>query len=164
ELAGEAVRTARRLGLGHVLVMALTRAAEAYVLLGRHDEAGAVLRESLEMLRETGGQAWLADSLELAALVGSEGQGDGPARLLGKSRALREASGEMAEARLVHGELAGCERRVANALGTAAFDQEWRAGRALSPAEALACAVRALPPSGPYGARRGPDARPRTAA
>ncbi len=145
ELADEAVRTARRLGLRHVLVMALTRAAEAHVLLGHHDEAGVALRESLEMLQESGGEAWLADSLELAALVGSEHHRGDPARLLGKSRALREASGETAHARLVQGELAGCERRVATALGTAAFSHEWRQGQELSPADALACAIRALP-------------------
>ncbi|MCA1842270.1 MAG: AAA family ATPase, partial [Actinobacteria bacterium] len=68
-LAVEAVEAARRLGLQTIRVMSLTRAAEVGILLGRWDWSGHTLRELFTVLRNTGGRAFLADALEMGALL-----------------------------------------------------------------------------------------------
>jgi predicted ATPase/class 3 adenylate cyclase len=68
-LAGEGVLAARRLGWSATRLMALTRAAEVGILSGNVVTAAGHVREALELLRDRGGNAWLADTLEMAALI-----------------------------------------------------------------------------------------------
>src|SRR6185503_12529790 len=68
-LANEGVEEARQLGLQTILVMTMTRGAEVGILLGRWEQARAMLTELLTILRNTGGRAFLADALEMAGLL-----------------------------------------------------------------------------------------------
>jgi len=68
-MAESAVQTARAMRLPEVLVMALTRVSESAVVVGDHDWARRSLTEALQVLRDVRGRAWVALSLELAAIV-----------------------------------------------------------------------------------------------
>ena len=73
-MANQAVEEARRLDLKTILIMALTRAAEVGLLLGRWDWTEKTLVELLTVLRNAGGRAFLADALDMAGLA-QEGRG-----------------------------------------------------------------------------------------
>jgi len=112
-MAREGVEAARALNLQTVLVMALTRAAEVAVLLGRWESAHGALVELFTVLRNTGGRSFLADALELAALV-QEGRGQrrSAAELLDAADRVRRDTSETADDRPVTALLAACRDRV----------------------------------------------------
>jgi predicted ATPase/class 3 adenylate cyclase len=144
-LADEGVQCARRLGLATILVMALTRAAEVAIVLERWDGAEAILQEDLSVLRNTGGRAFLADSLEMAALVQEvRGRHRQAARFLGAAQHVREASGEAPDARSISPELERCQARLTEALGEAGFARERALGCELPTPEALSLALEEL--------------------
>ena len=94
-LAAEAVDAARPFDVRAVLAMALCRSAEARVIAGDDDGAAADLVELLGLLRQLDTRRWLADALELAAVVLARpcppgGRGHRP----GAAEALRSAAGE----------------------------------------------------------------------
>jgi non-specific serine/threonine protein kinase len=158
-LAAEGVEMARVFGLATFLLMTLTRATEVGILFRRWPSAEATLRESLALLRDTGAQAFLADSLEMTALLGEAGRSHiSAARLFGAAERVREVGGESADVRCISSELEQCRSRLTKALPE--FDQEWARGKRLSPSEAVAYALQELE-AGPTGA--GVSAVPRSA-
>jgi predicted ATPase/class 3 adenylate cyclase len=152
-LVAEGVETARRFGLFTILLMTLTRSCEVGILLGNWASAEAALRESLTLLRDTGGGAFLADSLEMAAVVREARGAQRPAaRLLGASQGVRETLGESSDVRAISTELDRCRSVVAQSLGAADFDREWAEGRKMSAVEAISYALEQLD-SAPLPAR-----------
>jgi hypothetical protein len=93
--AEEAVVAARGFSDRGALLMALTRAAEAAILAGDHRRAGDVVGELLALVRDLRTRRWLADALELTALVlESRAEPAAAAEILGASEALREGAGQ----------------------------------------------------------------------
>lgn len=125
--------------------MALTRAAEVAVLVGRSRQAEGPLRESLALLRNGGDPGFVADSLELVAVVLSDRGGHASAaRLLAASDALRRTRGEPVRRRPVHAEVERARSGTARALGPEAFAAEWARGLALSSGHAVRRALAEL--------------------
>src|SRR6185295_8046241 len=97
ELAAEAVAEARRLRLRRILVMTLVRAAETAVMTADQEAARELVRELLAPLADLGTRRWVADALELAALVLERGELLQPAaRLMDACAAIRRSLGEPA--------------------------------------------------------------------
>jgi hypothetical protein len=137
-LAQEAIRCARRLPLAGVLVMALVRGAQTATFTGRHQLARNVLVEVLGLLRDMGARRWVAESLEVAALI-LEADGDlaESARLVAAGGRLRKELGESLSGREAMSERVGhSRRRVAQTLGGEALIGEETQGRSL-PIDAL---------------------------
>jgi hypothetical protein len=144
-LAEEGAETARHLGLFTNLIMTLTRAAEVGILLRSWAGAEAALRESLALLRDTGGRAFLADPLEMVAPVRATQGAPGPAaRLLGAAEGIREVLGESSDVRAISAELERCHAQVRQSLGATDFAGEWARGRELSPVAAVSYALEEL--------------------
>jgi predicted ATPase/class 3 adenylate cyclase len=144
-LAAEGNEMARRFGLFTFLLMTLTRSSEVAVILGHWASAEAALRESLALLRDTGGGAFLADLLEVVSVVQEARGAHRPAAcLLGASQGVREALGESSDVRSISAELNRCRTAVAQSLGTADFEREWSEGRKMSPGEAISYALAQL--------------------
>jgi predicted ATPase/class 3 adenylate cyclase len=166
-LADESLRSARRLGLNTILVMALTRATEVAILLGDCDRAEALLREELALLRDTGGQAFLADALEMTSLVHeARGRDRQAARFLGAADGVRRASGESPDLRSISPGLDRCRTRLTDTLGDAVFTEERALGARLAPPEALSLAIQGLQealPVEPAPGRVAPFSAPTTA-
>lgn len=138
-LAREAIDEARALDLSLVLVMALTRAAEADVLLGRPAGAAERLSESLRILRDVGTLGWLADNLELAAVLAAHfGMSTTAARLLGAAGAVDAVTGDAGRTPAPGADLAAV--RAHRDLGEASFETERATGAALATDEALGVA------------------------
>jgi predicted ATPase/class 3 adenylate cyclase len=154
-LAAEGVDMARLFGLATFLLMTLTRATEVSLLFRRWPSAEATLRESLALLRDTGAQAFLADSLEMTALLReAAGSPVSAVRLLGATQRVRADGGESPDVRCISAELAACRSRLSDAV--ADFDREWARGERLSPSEAVAYALQQLD--------AGPSASPRSSS
>jgi hypothetical protein len=117
--------------------------------------AVSALRESLGLLRDTGGRAFLADSLEMVALVRHEqGAARPAARLLGATQGIRDALGESSDVRPISAELERCQAAVKHSLGAAESAAERERGRQLSALEAVCYALEELEPEGPPGPAR----------
>jgi predicted ATPase/class 3 adenylate cyclase len=160
-LAAEGVEMARLFGLCILHLMTLTRATEVSILLGRWTTAESTLRESLTLLRDTGAQAFLADSLEMAALLREAGGNDlAAARLFGATRRARELGGESADVRCISVELEQCRSRLSGTLPE--FDREWARGERLSTAEAVVYALEQLLQAAQTEAGSSPPPRPAT--
>jgi non-specific serine/threonine protein kinase len=121
---------------------------------GSPEAAGALFAESLDLARRTGTRAQVAYALVGLALASHGGDGTGrAARLHGAAdRALAEL-GETLEP--LEAGLVDLDReRLRAAMGDAAFEAEYAAGRGLDPAHAADLAR----PAGPAGTRAGePD-------
>ena len=95
QMADEAIVTARRLSISGGLIMALGRAAETAVLAGSPARAASVATELLARLRDQASHRFVADALEVAALlVEWYGENDTASELLRAADALRAPSGE----------------------------------------------------------------------
>ncbi|HKY76967.1 MAG TPA: hypothetical protein VJS45_12555, partial [Acidimicrobiia bacterium] len=117
EQAEEGVAAARELGMQTILVMALTRAAEVGVLLRQWERAEATLTELFTVLRNTGGRGFLADALELAALVQeTRGRPQSAVQLLAAAEHVRREANETADNRPVTPLLDACRRRLGDAI------------------------------------------------
>lgn len=149
-LAQEGVDAAREIGLQTILVMTLTRAAEVAVLLGRWKWAEALLAELFTVLRNTGGRGFLADGLDMAAVLQDvRGQPRSAAHLLAAADHVRRQSNETADNRPVTLLLDACRRRLAGTLhpeGPLPFSMRDPATFALRELEALAAAGPTGPP------------------
>ncbi len=145
-LAEEAIDAARALGAAPVLVMALIRAAETAVVAGQLDDAAPLVTEALGVLSDLGTQRWVADGLDLAALVlEHRGQGAPAAELVGVSATLRQASGEVfAHLPVVAAALVEARARLTGVLGPESFDEHERRGRTLPREAAIARTLSAL--------------------
>ena len=160
-LAAEGVAMARLFGLCTFHLMTLTRAAEVDILLGQWARAESAVRESLALLRDTGAHAFLADSLEMAALLRMvEGAPAGAARLFGASHGVRTAAGETSDTRCISGELERYRRLAAAAAPD--FDGESARGERMSSVAAVSYALEQLG-SGPAVAARPPAGAARAA-
>ena len=140
-LADEAIEVARAVGLRLFLVMALVRAGEVAVALGRTDRAHEVLLESLTLLRDIGGDAWVADTLELAALVQAGTDPRHAVRLLGTCGALTGATDRSPGVRAIRDHIAQCRAELSETLGPEDFAVEYGRGRATPVDQALAGAL-----------------------
>ena len=142
-LAAEAVTDARLLRLRRIIVMTLVRAAETAVMTGDHEEARALVRELLAVLAEIGSRRWVADGVELAALVLEQGEQSQPAaRLMGACAAIRSALGEPAGGlRALAGTVQACHERLAATLGTEGLREHEMTGADLSTEGAVAYAL-----------------------
>ncbi|MCA1845937.1 MAG: hypothetical protein LC792_22655, partial [Actinobacteria bacterium] len=110
-------------------VMSLTRAAEVGILLGRWDWSEHTLRELFTVLRNTGGRAFLADALEMGALLQERrGHPGSSTRLFGAAERVRQETNETADDRPVTPLLSACRQRVASTAASAGTDLA--AGRA----------------------------------
>jgi len=144
-LAGEAVAASRKFPVPQVVVMALARAAEVAILLGRPDDARPPLLELLDTLRQIGARRWVAEVHELAAIVLGDEQPDTAALALGAAERLRRALGEPpGPAFLLAGALAAATEGIRSALGPEEFSSQQARGAVLPVDEALGLVAAAL--------------------
>ena len=141
-LAVEAVAVARTLRLRRILVMALVRGAETAVLTADQEWARDLVRELLALLAEIGSRRWVADAIELAALILEQGGQPQPAtRLFGACAAIRSALGEPNGGLRALGEtVEASHARLGSAMGER-FSEQKTAGASLSKDQALAYAL-----------------------
>jgi tetratricopeptide (TPR) repeat protein len=144
-LGEEAIRAARLCPPRQILVMALTRAAEVAISVDRLERAELILRELLALLRELGARRWVAEALELAAVVIGP---DDPARaaaMFGAGEAVRAALGEPANpVGIVTGRINECRRRIAEEIVAEDLEDALRRGRAMAIDDAIAGALDGL--------------------
>jgi predicted ATPase/class 3 adenylate cyclase len=140
-LAISALSQARSFGRRTVL-MAHVRTAEMWVVAGRPDQARQGLGDAVNTLLDIGGREWVADILELSAIVLAAGGHFGPAaRLLGAAERLREKQGGF---RITQHYVADARSNSHAALGAESFAAAVAEGRNLSPEQALRYAVEHL--------------------
>jgi predicted ATPase/DNA-binding SARP family transcriptional activator len=141
-LAAEAVASARMLRLRRVLVMTLVRAAETAVLTADQETARDLVRELLATLADLGTRRWVADAIELAAVIlERDDQPQPAARLLGACAGIRSSLGEPAGGlRAVAGAVQASRDQLQGLLGER-LPKEESAGARLSIDEALKYAV-----------------------
>ena len=145
ELAAEAVAATRQSPVPQAAVMALARAVEVAVLLGRFDDARPLLLDLLETLRQLGARRWVAEALELATIVLGDDDSETAALALGAARRLRTALNEPpGPAFLLKGILEAATERVRAALGSARFSAAESEGATLPVDVALARVVARL--------------------
>ena len=141
-LAAEAVDVARTLRLRRILVMALVRGAETAVLIADPEGARVLVRELLALLAETGSRRWVADAIELAALILEQGGQPQPAtRLLGACAAIRSSQGEPVGGLRALGETVEASHQRLVAAMAERFSGQEEAGASFSRDQALAYAL-----------------------
>ncbi len=143
----EANGLARERGDAFILAYGLLNLA--WVARGRNDHrlAEATAREGLEVAQRFGERRLIARALELLAEVAwSKGDAARAARLLGASAALVEAMGEQRQEaeRTIMDSL---PVNLRGALGDAAFDAAWEAGRVMPLKQAIEYALGAEEPA-----------------
>jgi predicted ATPase/DNA-binding SARP family transcriptional activator len=118
-LAAEAIGIARNVPLPQILVVALTRAAEAAVVSDRRRRAMVLVGELLALLRDVGARRWVAHALETTALVlETDDRIESAARFLRAADSLQRALGESATTMPPLGDrLVACRNRIAGLLG-----------------------------------------------
>jgi hypothetical protein len=89
--ADEAIAAARNFPGSQVLVMALVRAAEAAVVASQTARAHRLLDELVTVLRDLGSHRWVAETLEVVAVVLGPDRPQAAATCLGAANALRTA-------------------------------------------------------------------------
>ncbi len=149
-LAAEAVGHARLLHLRRVLVMALVRAAETAVMTGDHEEARNLVRELLALLAEIGSRRWVADGVELAALILEQGAQPQPAaRLIGACAGIRSSLGEAPGGlRALASTVKTCRAQLVETLGADRFSETETMGASFSTDQAISYALEWLEPPG----------------
>ena len=132
----------------------------AEYLDGSPEAAAALFTESFDFARNTGLKAGMAYALIGLALADRGESGPGrPARLYGAADQALSDLGHAVEP--LESQLADRDRqRLRVAMGDAAFEAEHAAGRALSPADALAALASADPVPGQGAAHRGEQPAP----
>ncbi len=135
DLAGEALEAARSFEVRAVLAMALVRAAEAHVIAGHDDRAAVDIEELLHLLRELGTRRWLADVVELTAVVLARRERyDVAANALGTAAELRAAAREpCGGVRAGAAEVRRTVDVVAAALGPEQWARAFSAGQLVAP-------------------------------
>jgi tetratricopeptide (TPR) repeat protein len=142
-LADEGVEAARRLGLSTILTMALVRCGEAAILAGHTQRAETAVREALSLLGDVGGRRWVAETLEMAALMlEPRCRHAAAARLFGACDALRQAFGEgRGELRCIYAHVQDGRQRVTEELGEDAYEEQRTQGQGMTVAEAISHAL-----------------------
>lgn len=108
---------------------------------GDLDQAASHLRESLTVLRNLNEKWFIARGLEgLAAVLCAQGSYERAVRLFGAGEALREAVGALIMAAYREDYDRAVEAARA-ALGDESFRAAWAEGRAMTPDQAIACAL-----------------------
>jgi predicted ATPase/DNA-binding CsgD family transcriptional regulator len=139
-----------KLGLGYSL-LGLGRLA---CVQEEWEKAARLLHESLDMLSSVGHQAGLVDCFdELAELAVVKREMNTAARLLGASDAILAALGISRPEGAFADDYRKRKVAARNALGKAAFDAAWSAGKALSQEEAVEAALAFV--SSPAGSTSG---------
>ena len=148
-LAIQAVSDARLLHLRRILVMALVRGAETAVLIGDDERARDRVRELLALLGEIGARRWVADGVELAALILERGGQPQPAaRLMGACAAIRSALGEPAGGlRALADTVGACCQRLAETLSNERLIEQESLGAGFSTDQAISYALEWLEPA-----------------
>ena len=124
--------------------MALTRARPTgHRVVLEHVQRVRLPHDLLSVLRDLRFQRWVADALELTAILLVEAQADRAATLLGTAEWLRESLAET-PAPFITEDLDRCRQRAAEALGPVRYGEHERHGRNMSSHEALAFALQAL--------------------
>ena len=145
ELAAEALAATRKFPVPLAVVMALARAADAAVLLGRPDDARPLIVELADTLRQLGTRRWAAEAHELAAIVLADGQPETAAVALGAAYRLRSELGEHAGPTVpLAGALATATDRISRALGPEEFASQKAKGATFPTDEALALVAAGL--------------------
>jgi tetratricopeptide (TPR) repeat protein len=149
-LADNAVVAATRLELPAVCALALTRGTEARIIAGDVPGAQATLRRLLGLLGELGGPSYVADALEMAALLAdAAGRPASTARLLATCETLRAHQGEpLGGMRVLSQAVRDCAQRVLDARLAGVHAAESARGRAMCAEEAVAQALAELDASG----------------
>jgi hypothetical protein len=125
--------------------MALVRTAEMWVVAGRPGQARQILVEAVSTLLDIGGREWVADTLELCAIVlAAAGDSAPAARLLAAAEGLREEQGGF---RITQHCVARARSAGRTALGAERFAAAWAEGRTLSPEQALRYGLEHLDPA-----------------
>lgn len=120
DLAAEALTAARRFHLPGVLVMALVRAAQAYLLCHRDDAAAGVLQELLNVIDGLGTRGFQPDALEAVALFAHHrGDHERAVTCLGAAQAVRNDRAEDTGFVLLGPELTKVRAAATEALGEA---------------------------------------------
>ena len=139
--AARAVSAAREIPGRRPLVMALVRSAEAATISGRAEAAQDYLDELLGVLSQLGGPGWVAEALELTAIVLAPERPSAAATVLGSAMALRGSLREEGGVLVVLTErLHACRAQVATVLGEAGAANRERTGAAMHTVEVLAYA------------------------
>ena len=123
--------------------MTLVRAAETAVLTADHEGARDLVRELLALLAEIGSRRWVADAIELAALILERGGQPQPAaRLFGACAAIRSSLGEPAGGlRALAATVHASHERLIETLDEDRFAEQERLGADLSKDQALSYAL-----------------------
>jgi predicted ATPase len=143
-LADEAISSARRLPAPPMLAMTLTRAADAAIVAGQPRRAASILLEVLGVIADLGTWRYLADALELAAVVMVDDAAslDVAAEVLGAARALRgegaghpnlAGSGHSRSLLISTPEVARVRARLSVAIGPDRLSRLEADGRGLAP-------------------------------
>jgi tetratricopeptide (TPR) repeat protein len=144
-LSRDAVGSAHALGYRQLILMALLREAEVALLVDKDRAAERALRESLEVLRQIGGDAWVADALEsVALLAGGRGRHTVAARFLGASDMVRRVRSETGETRIIYRHIERYRAAATQAVGAVAFEAEYARGGALGAVQAVSEALAEL--------------------
>jgi non-specific serine/threonine protein kinase len=115
--------------------------------LGDHARAAALLRECLPIAVSQGDRWGLVELLiGLADIAIDDGEAGLGARLLGAADRLQREAGIVLQPYFSHPQTRAAER-ARSSLGTAAFEDAWASGRALSLEEAIALAMQPASPA-----------------
>ena len=148
EMGEEAVTIARTFGLDRELAIALQVLAAVHLAAGSDiGRVEALVRESVAALYRDPSLFWSARALHLLAIARIRmGDAEGGARLMGVAEVVRETIGAvMFGPDRAHLEPALDAARAA--MGGAAFDAAWKAGRGVSLTAALEDILRHAPPA-----------------
>lgn len=138
-----AVAAARRLHGGRALVMTLVRLAQVAVLADSAGDARPALDELLGLLRELGIGDWVAETLELTALVVADTAPEAAVGMLGAASATRGARAEASLLPMLDERVAASARELNIRVGDERF-ADLRASGATTPAPAMLARARAL--------------------
>ncbi len=138
--AAGALASARQFPLPGVHVMALVRAAQAYVLCEQDDAARDIVAELFELQHRLGNLQFRAESFEVVAVLAARSGNDrAAARLLGAGGTVRATRTEDdAGVRVLGDVVEATRRRVLAALGAEAYGREAGAGAAVPVPELVA--------------------------
>jgi len=124
--------------------MALTRAGPTgHRVVLEHVQRVRLPHDLLSVLRDLGFQRWVADALELTAILLVEVEPARAATLIGSAGSLREALAETPAA-FISEDLDRCRQRATEALGPVRYGEHERHGRNLTSHEAINYGLRAL--------------------
>ena len=147
-----ALRLLQEVGYSEGIILALGDLGNLARDQGDYARALALFREALELGRNHPGTRVVTEVIEAVGIVAAAGQAERATRLLSAAGAQRERLGlryRVREDQMALEQAVAAARAV---LGEAAFATIWAAGRALTPAQAIAEALDPLvPPTSTHG-------------